>query len=267
MRRELKNRVAVITGASSGIGRAAALSLARVGVKVVLGARRGDRLDEVAEAIRDRGGEARSLPTDVTRPEEVTRLVGEAVTAFGRLDIMVNNAGLGYFGRVESTPVQDVRYLFEVNVMGTLFGIQAAVPIMRSQHSGHIITVSSVVGKRAAPGNGVYAATKFAQVALSESLRLELADAGIDVSLVCPVSTTTEFFEVAASRSRLKHDPAGPIYSAEQVAEVIVRCARRPRAEILVYPPARLMVIVNAVSPWLMDRILGVYWKRVRPGL
>jgi len=267
MRRDLKNRVAVITGASSGIGRAAALALAREGARVVLGARRSDRLQEAVEAIRDRGGEARGLQIDVTRPEEVARLVGEAVAAFGRLDILLNNAGVGYFGRVESMPVEDVRYLFEVNVMGTLFGIQAAVPIMRSQRSGHIITVSSVVGKRAAPGYGVYSATKFAQVALSESLRLELADAGIDVSLICPVSTTTEFFEVAASRSRRKFDPAGPIYSAEQVAEVIVRCARRPRPEILVYPPARLMVILNAVSPRLMDRLLAMYWKKVHPGL
>ena len=267
MHRELRDRVAVITGASSGIGGAAALAFAREGVQVVLGARRADRLQVAVEAIQRAGGKARALPTDVTQPGDVKRLVDEAVAAFGRLDILVNNAGLGYFGRLESMSVEEVRHLFEVNVMGTIHGIQAAVPIMRSQRSGHIINISSVLGKRATPGSAVYAATKFAQVALSESLRLELADAGIDVSVICPVSTTTEFFAVATARSPMKHDPAGPVYSAEQVAEVILRCVRRPRAEVLVYPPVRLMVVLNAVWPGLMDRVLAVYWKRMRSRL
>lgn len=267
MRRDLRGLAAVITGASSGIGRAAALAFAREGVRVVLGARRTDRLDEAVKAIQGGGGEARGLETDVTHPDQVHRLIGEAVTAFGRLDILVNNAGVGYSGRIESMPVQEIRHLFEVNVMGTLYGIQAAVPIMRSQRSGHIINVASVVGKRATPGSGVYSATKFAQVALSESLRLELSDAGIQVSAICPVSTSTEFFEVAAARSPLKFAPTGPIYSAEQVAEAVVRCARRPRPEVMIYPPARLMVILNALSPRLMDRLLNSYWKKVRPGV
>jgi short-subunit dehydrogenase len=266
MRRDLKGQVAAITGASSGIGRATALALAREGVRVVIGARRADRLEQAVETIRRTGGQARALQTDVTKPDDVSRLVGEAVTAFGRLDILVNNAGLGYFGRLESMPLEVARHLFDVNVMGTLYGIQAAVPVMRSQRSGHIINVSSVSGKRATPGVGMYAATKFAQVALSESLRLELLDAGIDVSLICPVSTLTEFFDVAAARSPLKIDPVGPIYSAEQVAELILRCARRPRPELIVYRPARLMAILNAISPRLLDRILAVYWKRIRPG-
>jgi short-subunit dehydrogenase len=267
MPRDLRDRVAVITGASSGIGRAAALAFAREGVRVVLGARRAGRLHEAVEAIQRAGGQARALQTDVTRPEDVQRLVGEAVAAFGRLDILVNNAGIGYFGRLESMPVEEARHLFEVNVMGTIYGIQSAVPIMRSQRSGHIINVSSVVGKRATPGSGVYSATKFAQVALSESLRLEVADAGIQVSVICPVSTTTEFFTVATARSPMKHDPSGPVYSAEQVAEIILRCARRPRAEVMVYPPARLMVVLNALWPGLVDRVLAAYWKKVCPGL
>ncbi len=267
MRRDLKGQVAVITGASSGIGRAAAIAFARDGIRVVLGARRWDRLQETVEQIRRGSGEARAIKTDVTQADQVDGLVREAVAAYSRLDILVNNAGVGYFGRLESMPVEEVRYLFDVNVMGTFYGIRAAVPIMRAQRSGHIINVASVAGKRATPGNAVYSATKFAQVALSEALRLELADTGIHVSVICPVSTMTEFFEVAASRSPLRIDPVGPRYSAEQVAELILGCVRRPRPEVIVYPPARLMVILNAVAPRLMDRILARYWKTVRPGL
>jgi short-subunit dehydrogenase len=138
---------------------------------------------------------------------------------------------------------------------------------MRSQRSGHIINVASIVGKRATPGLGIYSATKFAQVGLSECLRLELAEAGIQVSVICPVSTTTEFFAVAASRSPLKFNPTGPTYSAEQVAQAIVRCARRPRPEVILYPPARVMVVLNAMFPRLVDRILAAYWKKLRPGV
>lgn len=267
MPRDLKGQVAVITGASSGIGRATAIVFAREGMRVVLGARRSDRLQETLELIQRDGGEARALKTDVIQADQVDGLVREAVTAFGRLDILVNNAGLGYFGRLESMPVEEARYLFDVNVMGTFYGIRAAVPIMRAQRSGHIINVASVVGKRASPGSGFYSATKFAQVGLSEALRLELADTGIDVSVICPVSTMTEFFEVAGSRSPLRFGPAGPTYTAAQVAEVILRCVRRPRPEVIVYPPARLMVILNAMAPRLMDRIMARYWKSVRPGL
>jgi short-subunit dehydrogenase len=256
--------VAVVTGASSGIGRATAERLAAEGVRVALGARRADRLEEVADGIRRMGGTTLALPTDVTRPEDVERLVGEAAATFGRLDILVNNAGLGYFGPVESTPAAEARHLFDVNVMGTLHGIQAAVPVMRRQGGGHIINVSSIVGKRATPGNGVYSATKFAQIALSESLRLELQSAKIRVSVVCPVSTVTEFFAVAAARSPMKFAPTGPTFSAGQVAARIVECVRRPRAEVMIYRPARILVLLNAVAPSMVDRVLGAYWKKVR---
>jgi short-subunit dehydrogenase len=263
----LRGRVAVITGASSGIGKAAADALAREGVRVFLGARRADRLEALAASIRQAGGDARAIPTDVTREDQVQHLIHEAERAGGRLDIALINAGIGYFGAVETTPAAEARGLFETNVLSTLFGIQAAVPVMRRQGAGHIVIVSSVSGKRATPGSGMYAATKFAQVALAESLRLEVRQAGIRVSLICPVSTTTEFFAAAGRRSPLQFHPTGPTYSAEQVATVIVRCIRRPRPEVMVYPPARLLAILNAATPRLVDWILTRLWQRVRPGM
>ena len=267
MSQDLTGRVAVVTGASSGIGRATAGRLAAEGVRVTLGARRADRLDAVAEEIRRMGGAARAVPTDVTQPAQVDRLMTETLDAFGRVDILVNNAGVGYFGPVESTSVDEARRLFDTNVMGTFFGIRAAVPIMRKQGGGHIINVSSIVGKRATPGNGVYSATKSAQIALSESLRLELQSANIRVSVVCPVSTVTEFFDVASSRSPMRFAPAGPTYSAEQVAASILQCVRRPRVEVMVHRFTRVLVVLNALAPRLVDRILGTYWKKIRPGL
>lgn len=267
MARSLEGRVAVVTGASSGIGRATAERLAAEGARVILGARRADRLEAVVEGILCTGGVARAVPTDVTQPEQVERLIAEALNAFGRVDILVNNAGVGYFGPVESTGIDEARHLFDVNVMGTFYGIRAAVPVMRKQGGGHIINVSSIVGKRATPGNGVYSATKFAQVALSESLRLELQSANIRVSVICPVSTITEFFDVAASRSPMRFAPTGPTYSAEQVAACILRCVHRPRVEVMVYRLTRLLVVLNALAPRLVDRILVAYWRKIRSGL
>ncbi|MBI3002146.1 MAG: SDR family NAD(P)-dependent oxidoreductase, partial [candidate division NC10 bacterium] len=200
MGRDLGGMVAVITGASAGIGRATAAGLARAGVRLVLGARRRDRLEEGAQAIRAGGGEALAVVGDVAEESQVDALVGRAVAAYGRLDLMVANAGIGYFARVEETPLEVAEDLWRVNVLGTLHAIRAALPVMRRQGAGHLIVVSSVAGKRGAPGSGLYAATKFAQVGLCEALRVELAGTGIAVSVICPVGTATEFFEAAASR-------------------------------------------------------------------
>lgn len=259
--------MAVITGASSGIGEATAEAFARAGIRVVLGARRLERLEGVAARIREAGGEARVVRTDVTQADQVARLVDEAATGFGRLDILVNNAGIGYFGPTAETSAEEAERLFAVNVLGTLHGIRAAVPAMRRQGGGHILTVASISGKRATPGAGVYAATKFAQVALSEALRLELREAGIRVSLICPVSTRTAFFDVAAERSPFRFAPTGPTYTPAEVAARIVRCLERPRPEVLIFRPTRLLVILNAISPRLVDGVLARIWKRIRPGL
>jgi NAD(P)-dependent dehydrogenase (short-subunit alcohol dehydrogenase family) len=188
---ELADKVVVVTGASSGIGRATAEAFARERCRVVLAARREERLNEVARRIEEGGGQALVVPTDVGHREQVERLVERAVERFGRVDVMVNNAGWGYYATVEETDEDDMRRLWQVNFMGTFYGVQAALAAMRRQGAGHIINVSSVVGRRGYPYHGAYAATKFAIIGLTESLRPELAGSGIVATAVLPVSTRT----------------------------------------------------------------------------
>jgi len=260
----LKGKVAVVTGASAGIGRATALALARQGVDVVLGARREERLREVVDAVEAGGGRAIALRTDVSQRPQVEALVGAAVERFGRLDVMISNAGFGYYGTVEETPEEEFRRLLEVNLMGTFYGIQAALPVMRRQGSGHIVNVASVVGRRAFPFHGPYAASKFAVVGLTEALRSELAGSGIVATAVLPVGTRTEFFEVAPRPAGYPAGPLGISQSPEKVAKVIVSCVRRPRAEVLLVPPMRLALALAVLFPGLADWVGGRYYRRLQ---
>ena len=243
-----------LTGASAGIGRAAALAFAREGSRLGLAARRLGRLEEVAAEVRALGADALAMELDVADERAVGRFVAAVVERFGRLDVIVNNAGSGVRGSVEETPVEDFRRLMEVNYLGTVHGCRAALPVMRRQGRGVIINVSSIVGHRALAGGAAYAASKAAQISLTESLRLELRGTAIAACSVHPVSTETEFAEVAARASAgRKGGPVGPMQSADAVARAIVACARRPRAEVYPYPLARSIVWLNALSPRLVD--------------
>jgi short-subunit dehydrogenase len=251
--RNLQNRVVVITGASAGIGRETALLFAKAQCRLALAARRKDRLDLLAEEVKRIGGEALSVQTDVSDEKQVEQLIHETVTRFGRLDILINNAGFGLFAKLEDTSAEELKTIFATNFLGTFYAIKAVLPVMQQQKAGHIINVSSVAGKRGFPLSGAYCATKFAMNGLTESLRTELRGSGIDVSLVMPVGTATDFFTVAKNKSDRPSVPLGIVQSAHQVAEAIVRCARSPKAEVYVYPPSRILVLLNALSPSLVD--------------
>ena len=250
---KLDGKTAVITGASSGIGYETALALARAGAKVVLAARREERLHELARRIEAAGGEALVVPTDVSKREQVERLVQAAVARFGRVDVLVNNAGFGLGATIEQTTERDFREVWETNVLGALYGMQAALPVMRRQGSGHIVNVSSAAGRIAYPGIGAYSATKSALIALTEALRAEVGDTGIRASVVLPIGTRTEFFEVARlADENATVGPHGPLQSAEHVAKRIVACVRRPTAEVSPFRPLRLGVALHALFPGLL---------------
>jgi short-subunit dehydrogenase len=259
---DLKGAVAAITGASSGIGLAVAEHLAREGVAVVLGARRVDRLDEAVSRIRSAGGRAESLAMDVTREADVAGLVTRAQQAFGGLDIMICNAGFGYYGTVEEMDPGVMRRMMDVNFMGTFYGTRAALPVFRRQGHGHLIFVSSIVGKRGIPLMSGYSATKAAQAVFAESLRSEFVGTDIHVSAVFPVSTTTEFRE-AMERDFGHHvSGLGPKQPVDHVARAIVECIRRPSAEVYPHRTSRGLSILNAIAPAFTDGLMRKYGRR-----
>jgi NADP-dependent 3-hydroxy acid dehydrogenase YdfG len=192
MSHNIEGKVVVITGASSGLGEATARLLSAQGASVVLGARRIDRLRILADELSRRGGKALAVPTDVVQCDQVKRLVDAAVQTYGRIDVMINNAGLMPQALLEHLKIDEWNRMIDVNIKGVLYGIAAALPHMKQQKAGHFINVSSVAGHRVGPGFAVYAATKYAVRALSEGLRQEVKPYNIRTTVISPGAVATE---------------------------------------------------------------------------
>jgi NADP-dependent 3-hydroxy acid dehydrogenase YdfG len=191
-RNSINGKVVTITGASSGLGEAAARLLAQEGAVVVLGARRTERIEALARELTDAGAQALAKTTDVTNSAEVQRLVDTAVEKFGRLDVILNNAGLMPHSPLERRKIEDWDRMIDVNIKGVLYGIAAALPHMQKQKSGHIISVSSVAGHKVRAGSAVYAATKHAVRVISEGLRMEVKPYNIRTTVISPGAVDTE---------------------------------------------------------------------------
>jgi len=258
----LQGRVAAITGASSGIGLACAELLAREGAAVVLGARREDRLVAAVERIRAAGGRAEAVTMDVTSEADIQRLVDRAEMSFGALDIMICNAGFGFYGTVEQTPPEIMRRMMDVNFFGTFYGARAALPIFRSRGRGHLLIVSSIVGRRGIPLMSGYTATKAAQAGFAESLRSEFATSNIHVSLVVPVSTETEFKSAMRRDYGYSVEGLGPRQPVERVAQAILDCLHRPRPEVYPHAKSRALAVLSIVAPGFADRLVQKYGRR-----
>jgi clavulanate-9-aldehyde reducatase len=229
---ELSGKAVAITGASSGIGEATALALARAGASVALGARRKDRIDALAARIEDEGGTAVPLEVDVTDEAQARAFVETAGDRLGRLDSLVNNAGVMLLGPVEQADSEQWRTMINVNVLGLLYCTSAALPIMRAQGSGDIVNVSSVAGRFARAGNAVYAATKFAVGAFSEGLRNEVTEAGIRVTLIEPGFVDTELQshnegQVLETLEGMR-EQIGEVLRAQDVANGILYAVSQP---------------------------------------
>ena len=256
----LKGAVVAITGASSGIGEATALAFARKGARLALGARRLDRLNAVAQKCRDKGSpDVSTRRLDVGRSTDARAFVAAALRDHERLDVLVNNAGIGWMGRFHDMPEEKVQELVATNLAGVIATTQAALPWMLDRRRGVIINVASVLGFRAAPYSAVYSATKHAVVGLSHALRGELSGTGVKVCVVYPSSTRSEFFNATEA-------PIGPVYPAGWVARLIVRTARFPRRDAIVLP-FRLVQLAEPIFGGLVDHTIGEARRLRSPGL
>jgi NAD(P)-dependent dehydrogenase (short-subunit alcohol dehydrogenase family) len=258
----LSGRVAAITGASSGIGEACARVFAEAGMAVSLCARRADRLAGIAADIQAAGGRALPVAADVSDEGDVRAFVTRTLATLGRLDVAVCNAGIGFHGALEDTTPEVMARLLAVNYLGTFHTARAALPYFEQQGSGHLVIVSSIVGRRGLPFYEGYAASKFAQSGLAEALRSQYAGTAIHVSTVFPVSTRTEFREAMARDYGSQLRGHGPQQTAEQVARAILRCLERPRPEVWPYPWARWLVWLSAVAPGTTDLLVRRFARR-----
>ena len=257
MVRCLSEQVIVLTGASSGIGRETALAFARRGAKLALAARNQDALDTLAAEVERLGGTPTVVPTDVSDFDQVVQLAARAAERFGRIDTWVNNASVSTYGFLEQMDVAEIRRVIEVNLLGEIHGMKAALPHLR-EDGGTIINVSSTLGKRAVPLQAAYCAAKHGVVAFGEALRLELRHAKVPVHVVdvLPSSVNTPLFEHARSKLGVLPRPIAPIYEPRVVAETIVAVAERPVRQVFAGGAGRLLEVGQRLSPSLVDRYL-----------
>ena len=243
----LRGKVALITGASSGIGRATALALAQEGAHLALAARRPAELEVVARAARGLGAQAIVLPADVSQQAQAEALVAATVAELGRIDLLIASAGIYRRGPIETLTPADFEQSMAVNYFGTVYLVLAALPHMRAQQSGHIVLLSSMDGKKAVMTDAPYAATKFAVAGFGEALRQDLHGSGVDVSIIFPGRVATPF--IAGMKIPWVSRPIPP----EAVAGAVVKAIRRRQAEVILPVSAYALLIADWLSPRLGD--------------
>lgn len=252
------HRRALVTGASSGIGRATARLLAAEGYRVALLARREDKLREIEREISGMSA-ARPLVLmcDLSEPEEIELAFAKLAAEFGGLDLLVNNAGMGYRARVEELDPDLLRRLFATNVIGLLLCCRAALPLLRRSERPVVVDIASVVGRRGIPGQAAYASSKAAVISIGEALRIEWAEERIAVCTLNPGLTATGFFEAQPNPSGLEPPDLSRSVGPEEVARSVLALDRVPRAEVSLRQKWRWLALLTLLAPGLTDRILA----------
>lgn len=255
------SKAVIITGASSGIGRALALQLADQGACMALAARNAERLEALAAECTQRGGKAIAVPTDVTDEKQCQALVEQAISAFGQLDMLINNAGMGAIGLFEELPDLTLfKRVMDVNFYGAVYCTYYALPHLKKTQ-GRIVNISSMGGKLPIPYNTNYISSKYAMHGFSDSLRMELDAAGVSVTVICPYWVVTEFHERQVDRFGTPVGPKGRalytdrMMTANQCAQIILKAAERRKREVLM-GPGWSAVWMKMIAPGLMDRMI-----------
>ena len=252
----------IITGASSGIGRALALRLADEGACCALAARDSERLDALALECERRGGRAIAVPTDVADEAQCRALIQRTQETYGRIDMLINNAGMGMVGRLQDLPDLDLfQRVMDVNFRGAVYCTYHALPLLR-QAQGRVVNISSLAGVLAIPFNSSYAASKFAMMGFSDSLRMEVKGSGVSVTVVCPYWVVSEFQERLLDKKGRPWIPPGRsrhtkrTMTADRCAQIVLRAARRRRRQVVMWPGS-LALWLKLVSPGLADRMVS----------
>jgi short-subunit dehydrogenase len=257
---DLKGKVIVITGASSGFGRGAALKFAAAGVSVVLAARRDEVLDDLEQECEAKGGRALAVPTDVSVQGDVENLMQQALSEFQRVDVWINNAGVGAVGSFWDIPLEDHAHVIETNLNGVIYGTYVAIRQFRLQTEGILINTASGLGKMPAPYYTSYVASKYGVVGLSAALRQELAETefeNIRVCTVMPMAMDTPWFDHASNYSGHEVQPIPPVYDPQEVIDTYVRLATEPENEVIVGGAGKLFEAMHSLLPGVVEGFLG----------
>lgn len=252
-RRKLAGLRVLVTGASQGIGRALCVAAAAKGMRVLAAARSRPLLDELAVEVRAAGGTVETVVADVTKPDDRAAMVAAADRHFGGLDVLVNNAGIGATGHFMDSGPQVLRTIFETNYFGLTETTRAFLPVLRAGTTPAIVNISSVVGKRALPARSLYSASKFAVAGFSESIRAELAKDGIDVIVVSPGLTQTNFSQnMLEAKAKIQLDHLRGMTSEEVAAETL-KAIEKGKTEVTLTLQGKMLLLVNRFFPWFVD--------------
>ena len=257
---DFKNKVVLITGASSGIGKQTAIEFAKLGANIVLVARRKDKLEQVANELNDFHVSTLVCQCDVSKKDQVKEMSKIVLEKFDSIDILVNNAGFAIYGSVSDLSIDEIESQMKTNYFGMIYCIKNFLPSMLKKKSGHIVNIASVAASFGLPGIASYCASKFAMLGFSEGLKHELKDTGVGITVVSPIMVRTDFFDNSSFEKMPKYSPMS--LSSKTVAKTILKAANSPRLEIIVPSVVRGAVWMKNTFPYFINPILGKSFKK-----